>query len=253
MSGFPRWRPISLRVAWRSSQQPAACRRLSPPKRRPRTYRSFFVTGSDPVEFRLVESLNRPGGNVTGIALLAYLLDAKRLQLLRDLVPSASRIAVLVNPTSAQTDAQVREVQAAVQAMPGELIVLQATSDNEFDSVFAAAIQQRAQVLLVSADPFFLSRRDRLVALAAKHAIPAAYQWREFAEAGGLVSYGTSVTDAYRQAAVYTGRILKGEKPADLPVQQSVKVELVINLKSAKALGLDVPTTLLARADEVIE
>jgi ABC-type uncharacterized transport system substrate-binding protein len=181
------------------------------------------------------------------------LLDAKRLQLLRDLVPSASRIAVLVNPTSAQTDAQVREVQAAVQAMPGELIVLQATSDNEFDSVFAAAIQQRAQVLLVSADPFFLSRRDRLVALAAKHAIPAAYQWREFAEAGGLVSYGTSVTDAYRQAAVYTGRILKGEKPADLPVQQSVKVELVINLKSAKALGLDVPTTLLARADEVIE
>jgi putative ABC transport system substrate-binding protein len=212
-----------------------------------------FTTGSDPVALGYVASLNRPGGNVTGVVLLSSNLGAKRIGLLRELVPKADAIGALVNPTYPVANAQLKEVQEAAASVGVRLIIANASAERDFEPAFALLVQQRASALMISSDPFFNSRRDQIVALAARHAVPAIYEWREFAEAGGLMSYGTSVTEAYRLAGIYAGRVLKGDKPADLPVMQSSKFEFVINLKTAKALGLDVPLGMSAAADEVIE
>jgi putative tryptophan/tyrosine transport system substrate-binding protein len=212
-----------------------------------------FTTGGDPVERGLVASLNRPGGNVTGVTQTSVEVGPKRLQLLHELVPTASVMALLVNPANPTLAETTTKLQAAARTLGLELHVLNASTERDFDVVFAKLIQLRAGGLVISGDPFFTSRIEQLAALALRHAVPAIYQWREFAVAGGLLSYGADVTDAYRLAGNYTGRILKGDKAADLPVQQSTKVELIINLKTAKTLGLTVPPALLARADEVIE
>ena len=213
-----------------------------------------FLTSSDPVEVGLVASLNRPGGNMTGVANLSVEIGAKQLQLLHELVPAATVIALLVNPTNPiLAEALSRGLQPAGRAIGQQIRVVSAGTEREIDAAFAGLVQQGVGALVVGNDPFFNSRPDQLVALAARHAVPVIYPYREFVAAGGLMSYGSSLTDAYRQVGVYTGRILKGEKPADLPVQQSAKIELVLNLKTAKALGLTFPITLLGRADEVIE
>ena len=212
-----------------------------------------FVTGGDPVHMGLVESLNRPGGNATGVYMLTAELESKRLELLHELVPGAAVIGAIVDPNSPDTKIQLNDLPAAALALKQKIIFLKAGNDNDIEAAFAAAAEQRMGAVLLTSSPFFLPRREKIVALAARHALPAVYFFRDFAVAGGLMSYGTSLTDAYRQAGVYTGRILKGEKTSDLPVQQSVKVELVINLKTAKTLGLTFPLTLLGRADEVIE
>jgi putative ABC transport system substrate-binding protein len=211
------------------------------------------VTGADPVRDGLVASLNRPGGNVTGVSFLASQVGTKRLDLLRQLVPNAARVAMLVYPDTPDTDAERRDVQVAAQAIGQQLDIFDVRNEPDIETAFATSVQRGAGALLVGAGAFMNDHRKRLVALAARHAIPAIYSLREFVADGGLVSYAASITDAYRQAGIYAGRILKGEKPADLPVRQSTKLELVINLKTAKALGLDVPPMLLARADEVIE
>jgi putative ABC transport system substrate-binding protein len=213
----------------------------------------IFATGADPVGLGLVSSFNRPGGNVTGVTFVVNTLGAKRLELLRELVPSATVIGLLVNPGNPTSDSQTRDVQAAARAIGVEPLILNVGSERNIDAAFASAVQQRVNAVIVGADSFFVSRSDQLVGLAARHGMPAVYFLREFADIGGLVSYGPSQTDAYRLAGGYAARILKGEKPADLPVVQSVKFELVVNLKTAKALGLTVPDNLLARADEVIE
>ena len=213
-----------------------------------------FTLGSDPVKFGLVSSLNRPNGNITGVTLFAYLLDAKRVELMHELVPGASVVALLVNPNNAaQAEAQLADVETAVQKFGQQLIILKAGNDTEIDSAIAGLAERKVGVLLVSADPLFLARREQLVALVARYAIPSIYEWRQFAEAGGLMSYGINLADAYRQAGVYAGKILKGAKPGDLPVLQPTKFELVINLKTAKTLGLTVPNTMLVAADQVIE
>jgi putative tryptophan/tyrosine transport system substrate-binding protein len=212
-----------------------------------------FTTGNDPVVLGHVASLNRPGGNVTGVYIFTSNLGAKRLGLLRQLLPKVDAVGVLVNPTYSDAAAQLKDVNAAATGLDVRLIVANASADRDFAPAFAQLIQEGAGALLIAADPFFNTRRDQIVALAARHTVPAIYEWREYAVAGGLMSYGTNLTDAYRQAGTYVGRILKGEKPAELPVMQTSKFELVINLKTAKALGLDVPLGLTAGADEVIE
>ena len=212
-----------------------------------------FVTGSDPVIDGLVPSLSRPGGNTTGVSFLSGALGTKRLELLRQLVPGAATIAVLVDPYTPEADRERKDVQAAAHAIGQQLIIVEAGSEGEIETAFATFAQRRADALFAGTGAFLNSHREQVVALAARHALPASYALREFATAGGLMSYGTSITDAYRLAGIYAGRILKGEKPADLPVQQSTKFELVINLRTAKTLGLEVPDRLLALADEVIE
>jgi len=212
-----------------------------------------FDTGFDPVQLGLVASLSRPGGNLTGVSNLNVELGPKRLELVRELVPAATVIALLINPTNPNAENLLRDHQAAARTFGIQLHVLRASNESEIDVIFSTLGQVGAEALVIGADTFFISRSKQLAALALRHALPAIFQYPEFAAAGGLMSYGGSLTDAYRQVGVYTGRILKGEKPADLPVQQSTKAELIINLKTAKALGLSVPPTLLARADEVIE
>jgi putative ABC transport system substrate-binding protein len=212
-----------------------------------------FASGGDPVLDRLVASLNRPGGNVTGVVFISSELGAKRLELLRQLVPKATTIAVLVNPHLPNTERERSEVQAAAQAIGQQLLILDVSSDPEIETAFATFVQRGAGALLVGSGPFLFSNSERVVALAARHAIPAIYALREPVVASGLMSYGTSQSDAYRQVGIYAGRILKGEKPADLPVMQSTRFELVLNLKTAKTLGLEIPANLLALADEVIE
>jgi putative tryptophan/tyrosine transport system substrate-binding protein len=213
-----------------------------------------FTTAGDPVALGLVASLNRPGGNLTGVTNLNVEVGPKRLELLRELVPTATNIALLVNPNNPLAEPQSRDLATAARALGLQLHILRASTERDLDTVFATLIQLRAGALVISADVFFTARSEQLAALAVRHAVPAISGGdREFVAAGGLMSYGGSLTDSYRLVGVQTGRILKGERPADLPVQQATKVELTLNFKTAKALGLDVPPLLLARADEVIE
>jgi ABC-type uncharacterized transport system substrate-binding protein len=212
-----------------------------------------FATGSDPVVDGLVPNLNRPGGNITGVSFVAGLLGAKRLEMLRQLVPTATTIAMLVGTDTLEGRVERRDVELAAQALGQQLIIAPVISESEVDGAFTSIVGRGAKALLVGTGPLLTSSRTRVVALAARHKIPALYSLREFVEAGGLISYGASITEAYRQVGIYAGRILKGEKPADLPVMQSAKFDLVINLKTAKTLGLSVPPSLLATADEVIE
>jgi putative ABC transport system substrate-binding protein len=212
-----------------------------------------FVVGDDPVKLGLVAALNRPGGNLTGMSVFTTELGTKRLELLNELVPTGIVFGLLMNPSYQGAANEAVSVQTAARAFGRPLAILHASSEREIDAAFAALVDDKVGALMVDADALFVSRRDQLVAQAARHAIPAIYDLRDYVAAGGLMSYGASLVDAYRQVGMYTGRILKGEKPADLPVQQAVKVELVLNLKTAKSLGLTFPITLLGRADEVIE
>jgi putative ABC transport system substrate-binding protein len=212
-----------------------------------------FVNDVDPVTSGLALNLNRPGSNATGVYILQQVLEGKRLGLLHGLVPTAALIAVLLNPTNANFQTQLRGVQDAARTLGQQVSILSASTERDIDVAFATATESRAGALLVSSDPFFNDAHDQVIALAARHAIPAIYEGREFPMAGGLASYGASLAEPYRQAGIYTGRILRGEKPADLPIVQPTKFEFVINLKTAKALGLDVPPGLSASADEIIE
>jgi putative ABC transport system substrate-binding protein len=212
-----------------------------------------FVSGSDPVKVGLVASLNRPGGNITGIHLLLLGMGAKRLGVLHELMPAANPIGVLINPNFADAQTQLRDIEEASKSLGLELVVLNASTEVEINAAFKELVQRRIGAVLIGSDPFFTTRRGYLAALTLRHALPAMFDLKEYAAAGGLMSYGASLVDAYRQGGIYTGRILKGEKPADLPVIQSTKFEFVINLNTAKVLGLTLPPTLLALADEVIE
>ena len=212
-----------------------------------------FTTGSDPVRLGLVTSLSRPGGNITGVNFFVTQMESKRLGLLRALIPGVQLIAVLLNPNIPIHARQKTDVEEAAHAFGQQIHLLSASNESEIDAAFATAMQLRAGAMLVGADPFFNSQRDKIVALAARYSIPAIYEQREHALAGGLMSYGTNLSEGYRQAGVYAGRILKGEKPGDLPVAQSSKFEFIINLKTAKALGIEVPPNLSAEADEIIE
>jgi putative tryptophan/tyrosine transport system substrate-binding protein len=222
-------------------------------KRATATIPVVFGMGGDPIKAGLVESLNRPGGNATGFTLLTNEMEPKRLGLLRDLVPNAAVFGVLVNPKFPPAAHQLQDLEEAARRIGQRLFVANASNDVELESGFASLLQQQISALLVSADPYFDTRRDRIIAFAAQHRIPAIYQFREYAAAGGLISYGPSITDAYRQAGIYVGRILRGAKPADLPVVQPTKFEFVINLKNAKALGIKISDNVLSLADEVIE
>jgi putative tryptophan/tyrosine transport system substrate-binding protein len=212
-----------------------------------------FVTGGDPVQLGLVASLNRPGGNLTGVSALSNTLAAKQLELLHELMPAAPLVAFLVNPNNPLTEPDAKDLRAAAHSVGQQILLLNAGAESDIGKAFTSLVQQHAGALIVQADPLFNSQPERLAKLAAGHAVPTIYQFREFAVAGGLMSYGSSLADAYLQVGALAGKILNGAKPADLPVQQAVKVELVINLKAAKALGLTFPLTLLARADEIIE
>jgi putative ABC transport system substrate-binding protein len=213
----------------------------------------IFIVGEDPVKEGLVPSLNRPGGNVTGFSTFVNQLIGKRLALLRDTLPATEVLGLLVNPTNPNADPDTRDTRAAAEALGRQLHVVTASTERDFGSAFTAILQRRVGALVVGVDPFFLLRRDQIVALAARHSIPAMYTRREFAEAGGLMSYGANYAEINHQAGIYTGRILKGEKPIDLPVQQATKLEFVLNLKTAKALGLEIPNSVVAITDEVIE
>ena len=212
-----------------------------------------FTLGSDPVRLGFVTSLSRPGGNITGVNLFVVAMESKRLGLLRALVPGVQLIAVLLNPNLQTYTQQKSDVEEAAHAIGQQIHLLSASNESEIDAAFATAVKLRAGAMLVSGDPFFNSQHDKIIALAARHAIPAIYEQREHALAGGLMSYGTNLSEGYRQAGVYAGRILKGEEPGNLPVVQASKFELVINLKTAKALGIEVPPNLSAEADEIIE
>jgi len=213
----------------------------------------IFLSGADPVEKGLVASFPRPGGNLTGVSILTAELMPKRLELLSELIPQVKAIAVLVNPNNASSEGVMRGMQQAARANGVQLQILKASNEGGIDAAFATLAQLRAGALVVAADPLFFSRREQLVSLTARQAIPAIYELREFTEVGGLISYGPSLTGAFRQVGIYAGKILKGAKPADLPVEQPTRFELVVNLKTAKALGLTIPQTILALADEVIE
>jgi putative tryptophan/tyrosine transport system substrate-binding protein len=212
-----------------------------------------FATGTDPVQRGLVASLNRPGGNVTGVTTLAVEVESKRLELLHELLPLATRFAVLVNPTGSNAEILPRDLRSAARTLGVELELVNVSSEGDFDTAFATSVRGQVGGLLIATDALFISRSEQLATLALRYAMPAVFQYREFALAGGLMSYGGSSTDTYRLVGNYTGRILKGEKPADLPVQRATKVELFINMKTAKTLGLTFPLTLLGRADEVFE
>jgi putative ABC transport system substrate-binding protein len=213
----------------------------------------IFAVGGDPIKMGLVASLNRPGGNITGVAFLVATLVAKQFEVLHEAVPKTALIGYLINPTVANNETGTKDVLAAAQSVDQKLLVVKARTESELEAAFVTLVQQRVGALVVGGDPFFLTRRAQIVELAARHKVPAIYPLKEYAMAGGLMSYGTSITEAHRIAGLYAAQILKGEKPADLPVQQSTKIELIVNLNAAKALGLDVPQTLLGRADEVIE
>jgi ABC-type uncharacterized transport system substrate-binding protein len=239
-------------------RQVAAIIAIGPPaviaaKAATQTIPIIFVTGADPLKFGFVSSFNKPGGNISGIWMVLTVLAEKRLQLLHDLLPKAVLIGLLVNPTSPVAEPQIREAQAAAQALGFRITVLKAITESDFVQVFASLSQQRADALFVSADPLFASEGMRIVTLAAQHGVPAIYEFREFVEAGGLMSYGTVLSDGYYRGGHYVGRVLKGAAPADLPVEKVDKFELVINLRTAKALGITLPDRLLATADEVIE
>jgi putative tryptophan/tyrosine transport system substrate-binding protein len=212
-----------------------------------------FVVGEDPVEVGLVDKLNRPGGNITGISNFANVLAAKRLELLRELVPDGTQFGLLVNPNNPNAEPDAQVVRAAAEALGIKLLVVKAGSESEIDPAFATLVERRTRALCVNVDPLFTDHADQIVALAIRNRLPVIYPRREFVIAGGLVSYDSSFTDSFRQAGIYAGRILNGEKPADLPVQQTTRIELTVNLRTARALGLTIPLSLLARADEVIE
>jgi putative ABC transport system substrate-binding protein len=212
-----------------------------------------FANGSDPLRFGLVASLNRPEGNITGVSFFTATLEAKRLGLLSQLVPGAAAFGVLANPTNANAESQMQDVEQGRRVLGRPIAIINARDDREIEAAFATLAQRRIGALLVASDPFFFGRREQIVALAARYKLPAIYEWREFVQAGGLASYGTNLADALRLAGIYVGRILKGEKPADLPVVQSSKFEFVINLRTARALGIEVPLGLSAGADEIIE
>ena len=212
-----------------------------------------FYMGGDPVQQGLVASLSRPGGNLTGFGWLGFALAAKRLELLRELLPNGATIGMLMNPANPDSDFEMRDVQDAARILGRQIHILTASSDGEFDGVFATLVKQQIGALIVASDAYFSGRRGRIVALAARHGVAAIYERREFPDAGGLISYGHHRADAYRQLGIYSGRILKGTKPAELPVLQPTKFELVINLNAAKALGIEISPKLLALADEVIE
>jgi ABC-type uncharacterized transport system substrate-binding protein len=239
-------RRVSVLVATGAASMPAA-------KAATATIPIVFSAGVDPVAIGLVSSLNRPGGNITGVTNLSIELGPKRLELLHEIVPTATSIAFLVNPTDPAAASQSSDMPAAARTLGLQVHILSASTEGDFDTVFATIVRLRAGGLLVSNDTFLTSRSEQLAALTVSHAVPAIFHFREFAEAGGLMSYGGSNPDTLRIAGAYTGRILKGEKPANLPVQQATRIELVINMKTAKALGLTFPITLLGRADEVIE
>jgi putative tryptophan/tyrosine transport system substrate-binding protein len=222
-------------------------------KRATSTIPIVFGLGSDPISIGLVESWNRPGGNATGVTLLTRLMEPKRLGLLRDLVPGVPLIGVLLNPSFPSTERQLQDIEEAARSIDQRIVVAKASTDAELDAAFAALFKEGVGALLVCADPYFDTRRDRIVGFAQRQRLPAIYQFREYAVAGGLLSYGVSITDAYQQYGVYTANILKGAKPADLPVLQPTKFELVINLKTAKTLGIKISDNLLSLADEVIE
>jgi putative ABC transport system substrate-binding protein len=240
-------RPVAVIVASGGAVAPIAAKAATS------TIPIVFTAMPDPVKAGLVASLNRPGGNMTGTAALTAELDAKRLEILRELVPGGGLIGAFVNPNRPDAEAQARDMQDAARTLGQQVTVFKAGSAAEIDAAFAEMARQRIAALLIGSDPFFTGQHAQMVALTTRHGVPAIYAAREFPDAGGLASYGSRISDGYRQAGIYTGRILKGEKPADLPVVQPTKIELIINLKAAKTLGLDVPTQLVARADEVIE
>jgi putative ABC transport system substrate-binding protein len=240
-------RPVAVLVAVGGDPSPVAAKQATT------TIPIVFGIGGDPVKAGLIESFNRPGGNVTGVTLMTALMEPKRLGLLRELVPGVPLIGVLLNPAFPPAAAQVRELEQAAHTIGQRITITKASTDQELDAAFNVLVGEQIGALLVAADPYFDTRRDRIVALAAQHRLPAIYQFREYAVAGGLLSYGVSITDGYRQYGVYAASILKGTNPADLPVQQVAKFELVINLRTAKELGVKISDNLLSLADEVIE